>query len=258
MLIKEIFLSTIKFPEHMLRSKEMMGDVTSLAESIGQYGLLQPIVVAPSGNKYMYVAGYRRIQAVKKLGWDKITAHIVDTDKESWGYMTLAENQQRFDIHPYDEAIYFKYLQDEKGLNQTEIAKLINKTQAYVSYRLSLLKLDELTQSALINNAINDTQALELGRCKDVPQRQYLLNIVAKDGASGEVIRRWVDKYQGLDLPAPIPLPAPPPGYVPEPTEIKSEGCDFCGDTVPGGGLTAMFACPACWKRLKAATQPET
>lgn len=252
MEVKEVYLNTIKLPEHILRSKELLGDLTELADSIAQYGLLHPVVVTPEGNKYLLIAGYRRIQACKKIGLKKVPAHILEVAPENRDYITLVENQQRHDVNPYDEAIYFKYLYDERGLSQTDIARMISKTQAYVSQRLSLLELDELTLGALVSDDINLSQAMSLGRMKDVDKRQYLLEIVAKDGATKDVITRWVDQYQGIEMPASAPLPPAPPGLgIPQP-EPRIEACNFCGDPAEAGGLQTLFACTECYRKLKA------
>lgn len=258
MEVKEIHTNTIKLPDHLLRSKELLGDINSLAQSIKEHGLLHPIVVTPDWNKYLLIAGYRRLQAWKKITKKPIPANIIEVGEDKRDYLTLIENTQRHEVNPYDEAVYFQYLYKEKGLDQTIIASMIGKTQAYVSYKLSLLNLDDITLGALVTESINELQARELGRCKDIPTRQYLLDIVAKDGATGEVIRRWVDQYQGVEIKEPVPMPPLTPGHEFETSPFKGEVCDFCGSGVESGGLQAMMACPDCYLRIKAVMSPET
>src|SRR5215216_808317 len=88
-------------------------EVSTLSYSIAQKGLLQPIIVRPKEEYYEIIAGNRRFEACKSLGWRKITCHILDlTDKDAFE-VSLTENIQRKSLNPLEEALAFKmYVKD--------------------------------------------------------------------------------------------------------------------------------------------------
>lgn len=116
--------------------------IKELAESIKNHGLLEPILLSPTDEGYMIVAGERRFRAMTSLGRDKIPAIIRDYPKEDIKKLSLIENIQRENLNPIEEAISYNELMIESGLTQAEFAKEIGKSRSHVANVLRLLKLD--------------------------------------------------------------------------------------------------------------------
>ena len=119
----------------------------SLAESIGQHGLIQPIIVRPTiGGGYTIIAGERRWRACRMAGLTEIPVVIKDTDEQNLMEMALVENLQREDLNPVEEALGYKSLMDNFGLTQEEVAAKMAKSRSGVANALRLLNLnaDEL------------------------------------------------------------------------------------------------------------------
>lgn len=115
-----------------------------LADSISQYGVLQPIIVRESGlSSYEIIAGERRWRAAKLAGLSEIPAVVVDGDELKAAQISIIENVQREDLNPVEEAMAYGALIDKFGLKQEEVAKQVGKDRSTVANMLRLLELPE-------------------------------------------------------------------------------------------------------------------
>jgi ParB family transcriptional regulator, chromosome partitioning protein len=176
-LIEDIDLSQIKQSSRPLRAEP--GDLTSLAESIARNGLLQPVVVRIINNYFEVVAGHRRFLACKHLSLRKIPCHVTDlSDKEAYE-LSLVENIQRRSMNPVEEGqAYAKYIEDYGWGGVSELAKVIGKSQEYVSKRIKLLELPEEIQSGIIRHRIKASIGEELAYVKDKETQSGLAKMV--------------------------------------------------------------------------------
>jgi len=157
--MKEIKLERIKPNPNQPRKNFDEDGILSLAESIKEKGLLQPIVVTAVNGNYLLVAGERRYRACKLLGLENITCVIISTDDI---YVTsLVENLQREDLSSLEEAEAYKELID-KGMTQMELAKVFSKSQGRIAQMLAMLKLPKKVQEALVNKKIQEGHARQL------------------------------------------------------------------------------------------------
>lgn len=123
-----------------------------LVNSIEQYGLLQPVVVASDGpNTWRLLAGERRYRAIRHLGWSTVPVRVVDADSEQWKAIMMTENLQRQDFTPWEEVLGYEQLL-QTGLSLREVSRKVNKNPGYVSTLLKLMR------NALIREAIHDGQ----------------------------------------------------------------------------------------------------
>lgn len=139
------------------------GDIDELAISINEKGLLQPIVVRPIGDRFEVVAGNRRLEACRKLGWRKITCHVAELgDKEAFE-ASMVENIQRKTMDPIEEAEAFRDYVERYGYGGfSDLAKSIGKSQEYVSRRIRLLDLPDKVQREVMRRRISPSVAAEL------------------------------------------------------------------------------------------------
>lgn len=137
--------------------------LNSLAESIGQHGLIQPIIVRPTiGGGYTIIAGERRWRACRMAGLTEIPVVIKDTDEQNLMEMALVENLQREDLNPVEEALGYKSLIDNFGLTQEEVATKMAKSRSAVANALRLLNLNEEELEALRSGKITSGHARAL------------------------------------------------------------------------------------------------
>lgn len=114
-----------------------------LAESIKEYGIIQPIVVSHKDGYYSIVAGERRWRAAKLAGLTEIPAIVRDDDEQTNKEIALIENIQREDLNAYEKAMGMKNLMDKYGMTQEQVSQKIGKSRSSVANYLRLLTLDE-------------------------------------------------------------------------------------------------------------------
>lgn len=150
-------------------------DVRELADSIRQYGLLNPLTVRPVGDgSYKVVAGHRRLAAVKLLENEQVKCTVLDLNDTEAMHVQLIENLQRADIHPMDEAQAFDYLIHTAKQDVREISHRIGKNMQYVYKRLKLNDLVPEIQMDLRANWISLSVAMVYAAMgKDVQERAY-------------------------------------------------------------------------------------
>lgn len=138
-------------------------DVSDLAASIQEHGLLEPIIVRPKEKGFEVIAGNRRLKACKLLRFRRVNCVIADLDDAEAYEVSIIENVQRRSLNPLEEAMAFKKYCDEFGWgSQTRLAKRLGKSQEYISHRLKLLELPERVKAELLDGRLSPTAAQEM------------------------------------------------------------------------------------------------
>lgn len=162
--------------------------LVELAESMKEYGVLQPLLVQRKGELYEIIAGERRWRAAKLAGLKEVPVVIRQyTDQQSME-IALIENVQREDLNPIEEAKAYQRLMQEFGLKQEEIAARVAKNRVTITNSMRLLKLDDRVQEMLIQNQITGGHARALLAVEE-PELQFQLagKIVAESLSVREV-----------------------------------------------------------------------
>ena len=133
-----------------------------LADSIKEFGIIQPIVVQKRTNYYEIIAGERRWRAAKLAGIKEVPVVVKDFSDKEIMEIALIENIQREDLNPIEEAMAYKNLIDEYNLKQDEVAQRVSKSRASVTNSMRLLKLCDEVQRMLIEDMISSGHARAL------------------------------------------------------------------------------------------------
>lgn len=133
-----------------------------LAESIKQYGVLQPLLVLDKKEYYEIIAGERRWRAAKIAGIKEIPVIVKEYSKQEIVEISLIENIQRENLNPIEEALAFKRLLEEFQLKQDEVAERVAKSRAAVTNSLRLLKLEKKVQEMLVDEMLTTGHARAL------------------------------------------------------------------------------------------------
>ena len=136
--------------------------INELAESIKNYGVLQPLLVQKNDSFYEIIAGERRWRAAKAAGLKEVPAVLKEYSKQEAMEISLIENVQRADLNPIEEALGYRQLIDEFGLTQEEIAVRVAKSRTAITNTMRLLKLDEQIQNMLVQGVITSGHARAL------------------------------------------------------------------------------------------------
>ena len=165
----DIDINLIKLNPNQPRTNFNQKDISDLASSIKELGLIQPITVKQDQDNYELISGERRLRAFKQLSIKTIPAYVRNANDQTSLEMALVENIQRKDLDPIEIAISYSRLIDELNLSQDEMSKRVGKDRSTISNYIRLLKLDPIIQSGIRDNFIS----MGHGRC--------LINIESKD-----------------------------------------------------------------------------
>lgn len=138
-----------------------------LADSIRQYGILQPLLVQDKKDYYEIIAGERRWRAAKLAGLKEVPVIIKKYSEQEIVEISLIENIQRENLNPIEEALAFKRLLNEFELKQDEVAERVSKSRTAVTNSMRLLKLDERVQQMIIDDMISTGHARALLALED-------------------------------------------------------------------------------------------
>jgi ParB family chromosome partitioning protein len=190
-LIDDIEISMLK-PSQLILRKDV-GNLTNLSNSIKEKGLLQPILVRNKQEYYEIIAGRRRYEACKELGWRKIICHIVELDDKEAFEVSLIENIQRKTLDPIEEAeAYRKYIIDFGWGGITDLADRIGKSKSYLDKKLRLLELPSDIIGSISNSSIKISTAEELLPLRDEKQQLRLAVLAERGILSSRDIRELV------------------------------------------------------------------
>lgn len=188
-------------PNRMQPRKKFDEDaLQELAESIKQYGLIQPIVVKKNKDYYEIVVGERRWRAARIAGLKEVPVIIKEYDKKESVEIAIVENLQREDLNPIEEAEAYQRLIDEFGLKQDEAAQRVSKSRTAVTNALRLLKLDERVQKMVIDDMISGGHARALLAIED-KEEQYGMAMTVFDNKMSvreteKLVRSYIKKLE--------------------------------------------------------------
>lgn len=172
--------------------------LSQLADSIAANGILQPILVRETGDRYTIIAGERRYRAARLAGLTEIPALVLEADDESAAKYALIENLQREDLNPYEEAAAIRKLMDEFSLSQEQVASSIGRSRSAVANALRLLDLPEEAVAHLIDGTLSAGHARTLLGLIDRGQIGALAEKCVAQGLSVRELESLVKKCNRL------------------------------------------------------------
>lgn len=199
--VQKLLVSRISPNPDQPRRYFEQGALNELAESLRQYGVLQPlIVVAQDDNTYRIVAGERRWRAAQIAGLTELPVIIREPAELEELEIALIENVQRVDLSPLEQAISIERLHQQFNLTYRQIAERLAKAETTVSNLVRLLQLPESARQALAENKISEGHARAILALKASPdaQDQLLKNIVDKNWSVRQAEQFATTHKQGL------------------------------------------------------------
>ncbi len=155
--------------------------IDNLANSIKQYGILNPILVRPHNGTYEIIAGERRYRAAKKLGLSVVPVIIKPIDDLELSEIALIENIMRENLTPIEEATAYKEILETSSINESTLAQKLGKTQSTISNKIRLLSLPPEVQKALNEKKISERHARTLLQLKNSSEQINYLNRIISD-----------------------------------------------------------------------------
>ncbi|MCA9369568.1 MAG: ParB/RepB/Spo0J family partition protein [Pseudomonadales bacterium] len=160
--IQLLAVETLQPNPYQPRSYIEKEDIAELADSIKQYGILEPIVVAQTPAGHQIVAGERRWRAAQMAGLTEVPVVLRKTTRKEMLELAIIENVQRIDLSAVERAKAFQQLKRDFGYSVGEIAKKVSKSSSYVSNSLRLLELPDAVTDGLVSGQITEGHARAL------------------------------------------------------------------------------------------------
>ena len=204
-VLENVDISKIKPFKYYYRNN-LHEDMHELCYSIKEKGLLQPIIVRMTDDsKYEIVAGTRRYNACKMLGWRKILCHVVELDDKDAFEVSLMENIHSKNLNPIDEARAFKdYVSTYGWGGISELATKLGKSASYIDKRIRMLTFPETIIESISNNEIKPSLAEELLPIKEKEHQSKLAELIKKRKLSSRQVRMLKDEMKNSEHPEEI------------------------------------------------------
>ena len=173
---RETLIPVIKIEPNRAQPRTRFDEdaLQELADSIKQYGIIEPIVVQKRDNHYEIIAGERRWRAARLAGLKEVPVVVKEYSEDEIFTIALIENIQREDLNPIEEAVAYQKLIQELNLKQDEVAEKVSKSRTAITNSMRLLKLDQRVQQMLIDEMISEGHGRALLPITD-PEEQFTL-----------------------------------------------------------------------------------
>lgn len=201
-ILENVDISKIKPFKYYYRNN-LEEDLQELCYSIKEKGLLQPIIVRMvDDSMYEIVAGTRRYNACKMIGWRKILCHVVELDDKDAFEVSLIENIHSKNLNPIDEARAFKdYVTTYGWGGISDLATKLGKSASYVDKRIRMLTFPDAIIDSISNNNLKPSLAEELLPIKDQEHQSKLAELIKKRKLSSRQIRMIKDELKHTENP---------------------------------------------------------
>jgi len=262
MKLLEIPTEDITVPALIFRFGMDQEKFEELKQSIHQRGLLFPLVVYERGDKYELVCGYRRKKAIEELGWDKIPCIVFEGSEEEKDLLRFDENIAREELSPVEEAELLRLLIEKYGYSQEELARKLGLSQPTISKKLAVLKYPQYVRQAIHEDSLGIGVAQVLMRIDDPVERDRLMDVAIKGGATQKIALEWVDAYERQKRMRRVLAER---GEIPESEEKEEEeeepvrypDCFLCGESGRYLRLTSQYICVKCMDEIEKRMEEE-
>ena len=184
-------------PNHLQpRTRFDEDSLHELADSIKQYGIIEPLIVQKKEKRFEIVAGERRWRAARIAGLKKVPVVIREFTENEIFTIALIENLQREDLNPIEEAIAYQKLIRDFNLKQEEVAEKVSKSRTAITNSMRLLKLDERVQQMLVDEMISEGHGRALVSIVDLEEQFRVAMKVFDEKLSVRETEKLVKKIQ--------------------------------------------------------------
>lgn len=168
--------------------------IIKLADSIRQYGIMQPLNVRKIGADYELVSGERRLRAAKELGLEKVPCIVVNTTDQASAEMAIIENLMREGLTIFEQAEAIRALIDTYSLTQEEIAAKLSTSQSFIANKLRLLRLSQRERELIISNKLTERHARALLRISNAEVREKALKVIIDSSLNVSKAEELIEK----------------------------------------------------------------
>lgn len=250
-------LGDLNLPEFQAHRQTPLDHIKEISESIKSIGIIEPLIVRDTDNGLEIVAGCIRYQAAMLAGLKAVPCINMSLDPQAAEILKLHENIKRVPLDHVDQGHTFVMMMDAFNMSERSIAECVGKSAGYVSQHVSLVKFGHELSQSVKQGEISFSQSRELMRIDDTSERKRLLNYCKNEGATIDVLRRWVQEFLTSS-----PAPELPEESTPEQIPIHNDPhisrfCEACNNSVEISQIRQVFYCSTCHLAIKTAISEE-
>lgn len=169
-------------------------EIDSLADSLQEHGLLQPVLVRRVDERYQLVAGERRLRAAIKAGWPDVPVQVIEADDRKTAEIAIVENLQRKDLNALEKAASFQRYLQSYGCTQEELARRLQLDRSTIANLIRLLELPETVQQSLRSGEISPGHARALLPLGEEPEQVAFCQRIVAEGLSVRAVESLVQE----------------------------------------------------------------
>ncbi len=192
--VKQIEISSIFANPNQPRKVFDQTALQELADSIAKHGVIMPIIVNKSGDRYMIIAGERRFRASKLAGLSTVPVIVKNYNERQIKEISLIENLQREDLNPIEAATAMRSLMDDYGMTQEDLADRIGKSRPAIANTLRLLNLSQDVIKLVANGTLSAGHARAIISLPQTDQIKFA-QVAIKDGLSVRDVEKRVKEF---------------------------------------------------------------
>lgn len=196
MRFQNLAIGQITDPAYAMRTEIDQDALLDLAKSIGQVGLIEPIVVKQKGEKFEVIAGHRRFMACQLAQIAFVSCKIVEVTDEMSEALKIHENLFREDVNIVDEAMFIDQAMVQLKKSMEEIADMMGKSQSYVFTRLAILNYPEYLKEPLREGKIKFAVARALYKITDEKVLKDYVFYAVQNGCTEDMAKEWARKWR--------------------------------------------------------------
>jgi len=175
--------------------------LAELSASVREHGLQHPILVRPlKDGRYQLISGARRLRACRIAGFTSIDCSILDIDEREGAMLSMVENLHRGDTHFLDEALCYAWMMDRYQLSQTDLARHLGRSPAFVSNKLRLLRLSQSVRGAILQASLSEQHAMALLHLYREEEQLHSIREIVKRGLNAaqteQLIARIIEQRE--------------------------------------------------------------
>lgn len=222
-----------------------------LVKSIGRVGLINPLVVCPDGDNYVLIAGHRRLDAVRRLGLDKVRCMVRESSRPVDAEITFAENFCRKDLTPVEQACAIKDVIDSEVMTIQQVAAAFHRSEHWVAAQVAMCGWPADVLEVIHGEILSVSAASNLAMVDDDTYREFLLRNAVDGGATARTTSAWLQAYRSSKPPE-AAVEAQPVTSGPAVTPaVPQAPCLCCSHVYRTDELSHVPICPPCIKAIR-------
>ena len=224
------------------RSTVDQSELSDLAASIREHGLIQPLIVTRSSSGYTLIAGERRWRAAQLAGLEKVPVIVKETTPQEMLELAIIENIQREDLNAIEEAQAYRQLMDDFGMTQEAVADRVGKGRSTITNLVRLLVLPQEVQQAVLDGQISGTHARELLRLPTAEMQIEAKDEMNRKGLNRREAAKLVDRMLAVEKsPPPQKEPLTPEMLALQEQFVRSLGTRVNIEKLSKGGKVIIY-----------------